>query len=142
MTFSLDDCEVDAIELITLSAAITGQRELSLHQVARTQGVLSVCQGAFLPEFETIEDLATDRHPTCTELIRQLRESMINKRVELSLLLADAHMRAGKPAEAVRVLEPAHTDRRERKDLADRLAAAYRGAGREAEAKALESLYV
>jgi hypothetical protein len=142
MTFSLEDCEVDAIELITLSAAITGQRELSLHQVARTQGVLSVCQGAFLPEFETIEDLATDRHPTCTELIRQLRESLINKRVELSLLLADAHMRAGEPAEAVRVLEPALTDRRERKDLADRLAAAYRGAGREAEAKALESRFV
>jgi hypothetical protein len=141
MTFSLEDCQVDAIELITLSAATTGHRELSPPQAARVQRVLSACQGTFLPEFETIEDLATDRHPTCTELIRELRESLINKRVELALLLADAHLRAGRLAEAVSVLEPALTDRRERKDLADRLAAAYRGAGREAEAKALEARY-
>jgi hypothetical protein len=142
MSFRLEGCEIDAIELITLSAAASGRRELSPIEAARVQRVLSTCQGNFLPEFETIEDLATDRHPTCTELIRELRESLTNKRVELSLLLADIHLRAGQPAQAIAVLEPALNDRPERKDLGDRLAAAYRGAGREAEAKALEARYV
>jgi predicted Zn-dependent protease len=61
--------------------------------------------------------------------------------VDLSLLVADAHLRAGQPAQAITVLEPALGDRSERKDVADRLVAAYRGAGREAEAKALEARF-
>ena len=142
MSFRLEGCEVDAIELLTLSAATAGRHELSSIEAARVQRVLATCQGTFLPEFETIEDLATDRHPTCTELIRELRESLTNKRVDLALLLADAHLLASRLAEAITVLEPALNDRRDRKDLADRLAAAYRGAGREAEAKALEARYV
>ncbi|MHB8688956.1 MAG: AfsR/SARP family transcriptional regulator [Candidatus Dormibacteria bacterium] len=141
MSFVLDGCEVDAIELATASAASTGRRDLSPSEVARLQRVLSACQGTFLSEFDSIEDLATDRHPTCTELIRELRESLTNKRVDLSLLVADAHLRTGQPAQAITVLEPALRDRIERKDVADRLAAAYRGAGREAEAKALEARF-
>jgi DNA-binding SARP family transcriptional activator len=141
MSFNLEDCEIDAIELINLSAATAGRRELSATEAARVQRVLAACQGTFLPEFEAIEDFATDHRPTCTELIRELRESLVEKRVALSLLLADALLRAGRPADAVRVLEPALTDRPGRKDLADRLVAAYRGAGRDAEAKALEARY-
>jgi hypothetical protein len=141
MSFSLEDCDVDAIELISLSAAAADHRQLSPSEAARVQRVLSACQGNFLPEFETIEDLATDRHPTCTELIRELRESLTNKRVDLALLVADAHLRGGWPAQAITVLEPAINDRPERKDLADRLVTAYRGAGREAEAKALEARF-
>jgi hypothetical protein len=141
MGFVLDGCEVDAIELITASAVSTGRRDLSPSESARLQRVLSACQGTFLSEFDSIEDLATDRHPTCTELIRELRESLTNKRVDLSLLLADAHLHAGQPAQAITVLEPALSDRSERKDLADRLATAYRETGREAEAKALEARF-
>jgi hypothetical protein len=142
MSFRLEDCEVDAIELIATSAAAGIRRDLSPTEAARVQRVLSACQGIFLPEFESLEDFATDRHPSCTELIHELRESLTNKRVDLALLMADIHLRAGRPAQAIAVLEPAINDRRERKDLADRLAAAYRGAGREAEAKALEARYV
>jgi hypothetical protein len=141
MSFRLEDCEVDAIELIGMSAAASTRRDLSPTEAARVQRMLSACQGIFLPEFESIEDLATDRHPSCTELIHELRESLTNKRVDLALLLADAYVRAGRPAQAIAVLEPAINDRRERKDLADRLASAYRGAGREAEAKALEARF-
>jgi hypothetical protein len=141
MSFVLDGCEVDAIELITASAASMGHGELTPSQTARLQRVLSACQGTFLSEFDAIEDLATDRHPTCTDLVRELRESLTNKRVDLALLLADSHLRAGRPAQAITVLEPALSDRRERKDLASRLATAYRGAGREAEAKALDARY-
>jgi hypothetical protein len=141
MSFDLDGCEVDAIELLRLSDATGGRRELSSADAGLVQRVLSTCQGTFLPEFETIEDLATDHHPTCTELIREVRESLTNKRVELALLLADTRMRDGRSGQAIATLEPALSDRSERKDIADRLAKAYRSAGREAEAKALEARY-
>ena len=141
MSFRLDGCEVDAVELIAMSAATTGRREITSTEAARIQRLLASCQGTFLPEFEAIEDLATDRHPTCTEQVRELRESLTNKRVELALLLAETYMHSGQYALAIGVLEPALDDRSERKDLADRLVAAYRGAGREAEALALEKKY-
>jgi predicted Zn-dependent protease len=141
MKFRLDDCEVDAIELIALSAAASIRRELTPTEALRIQRLLAACQGIFLPEFEPIEDLATDRHPSCTELIHELRESLTNKRVDLALLIADIDLRAGRPAQAIAILEPAVDDRPQRRDLANRLAAAYRGAGREDEATALESRF-
>lgn len=141
MSFRLDGCEVDAIELVAMSAATAGRREITSTEAARVQRLLAACQGTFLPEFEAIEDLATDRHPTCTELVRELRESLTNKRVELALMLADTLLLGGQPSRAIAALEPTLDDRPERKDIADRLAAAYRGAGREAEALALERKY-
>jgi hypothetical protein len=141
MSFELEGCEVDAIELVNASVASAGRGELSSSETAQLERVLSACQGTFLSEFDAMEDLATDRHPSCTELIRELRESLTNKRVDLALVLADGHLRAGRPTQAIKALEPAVADRRERKDLADRLAAAYRGAGREAEAKAIEARF-
>jgi hypothetical protein len=142
MSFRLEGCEVDAIDLLALSAECAPRSQLSAAQAARVQRVLQVCQGVFLPEFEAVEDLATDRHPTCTALVHELRELLVNKRVGLSLLLADSHLVAGRPTQAIAILEPALSDRSERKDVADRLAAAYRSAGRDAEAKALEARYL
>lgn len=141
ISFKLDCCQVDAIDLLELSAACAGISQLSGAQAARVQRVLEACQGTFLPEFEVIEDLATDRHATCTKVVRDLRELLISSRVDLSLLLAEAHLRASRPTQAIAVLGPALSDRSERKDLADRLAAAYRSAGRDAEAKALDARY-
>jgi hypothetical protein len=141
LSFRLDGCEVDAIELLKLSSRTAGRRELPPADATRIQLVLAACQGVFLPEFETVEDLATDHHPTCTDLIREIRELLINRRAELSLLLGDAYLRAGQTALAITILEPAVSDRPQRKDLADRLAAAYRGAGREAEANAVEARF-
>jgi hypothetical protein len=141
MSFSLEGCEIDAIELLALSSETSGRQALSNVESGRIQRLLTACQGTFLPDFETIEDMATDRHPTCTELIRELRESLTNKRVDLALLLGQSYLSAKQPAQAVAVLEPAVNDRRERKDLADRLVDAYRAAGREAEAKALEARF-
>ncbi len=142
MSFKLDGCEVDAVELVAMSAATAGRREITSTEAAQVQRLLAACQGTFLPEFEAIEDLATDRHPTCTELVRELRESLTNKRVELAVLLADYYLRGHQYSLAIAALEPALDDRPERKDIADRLAAAYRAAGREAEALALERKYV
>jgi hypothetical protein len=141
MSFRLDGCGVDAIDLLELGAELSQGAPLRGAQLARVQRVVQACQGSFLPEFEAIEDLATDRHPTCTAMVSELRELLVNKRVDLSLLLADAHLQAGLPKLAISVLEPALADRSGRKDLATRLAAAYRGAGRDAEAKALDARY-
>jgi len=141
VSFKLEGCEVDAIELLQLSSKTAGHRELSPTETTRIQRALAACQGVFLPEFETVEDLATDHHPTCTELIREIREMLINRRADLSLLLGDTYLRAGQAALAITILEPPVGDRPQRKDLADRLAAAYRGAGREAEAKAVEARF-
>ena len=141
LSFRLDGCSIDALDLLGLSAELAQGAQLRGTQVTRVQRVLQACQGTFLPEFEAIEDLATDRHPTCTGLVSELRELLVNKRVDLSLLLADAHLQGGRPMQAIAVLEPALNDRSARKDLAARLAAAYRGAGRDAEAKALDARY-
>jgi hypothetical protein len=139
MSFTLDGCQVDAVDLLALSAECAPLSQLSVAQAARAQRVLQACQGTFLPEFEAIEDLATDRHPTCTELVRDLRQLLISKRVDLALLLANTHLATGRPTQAIAILELALGDRSERKDVADCLAAAYRSAGRSAEAKALET---
>ena len=141
MSFKLDGCEVDAIELLKMSTQLAGRRELPPSQAVRLERLLAGCKGIFLPEFEAIEDLATDHHPTCTELIREVRESLIDKRVDLSLLLGDAYLRAGQPARSITILEPAVEDRPQRKDLADGLAAAYQAAGREAEARDIEARF-
>jgi hypothetical protein len=141
MSFRLEGCQVDAVDLLALSAECAPLSQLSSAQAVRAQRVLQACQGVFLPEFEAVEDLATDRRPTCTPLVRELRELLINRRVDLSLLLADSYLGAGRPTQAIAVLKPALEDRSERKDLAVRLAAAYRGAGRDAEAKAVDARY-
>jgi len=142
LSFKLEGCQVDAVDLLALSAECAPRSQLSAAQAVRAQRLLQACQGVFLPEFEAIEDLATDRHPTCTPLVRELRELLINKRVDLALLLADSYLGAGRPTQAIAILEPALGDRSQRKDIADRLAAAYRSAGRDAEAKALEARFV
>jgi hypothetical protein len=139
MSFKLNGCEVDAINLLAVSAECAGRNLLSDAQCARAQRVLDGSRGTFLPDFETVENLATDRHPTCTALIKDLRELLTAKRLELTLLLADSHLANSRPAEAIRLLEPAFRERVERADLRARLAAAYRRAGREADASALET---
>ncbi len=141
LSFDLDGCAVDAIELLTVSRECSGHSQLSTAQIPRVQRVIDACRGDFLPEFDTLENIATDRRPTCTALVAELRQQLINKRTELSLLLAEALLRDGRPGQAIAVLEPALSDRSERKDIADRLASAYRAAGREAEAKALAARY-
>jgi hypothetical protein len=141
MSFRLEDCAVDAIELLAISAECAGVSQLSPAQANRVQPILQTCRGDFLPEFDTVENIATDRHPSCTALVAELRELLINTRADLSLLLADSHLRGGRPLQSIAILEAALSDRSGRKDIADHLAAAYRAAGRDSEARALEARY-
>jgi len=138
MSFKLEGCAVDAIDLLNVSAEYAGRRRLSDSQSARARRVLDASQGPFLPEFESVEDLATDHHPTCTVLIQEIRELLTTKRIELTILVADSLISGHQPDQAIALLERAHRERPERADLRARLAAAYQSAGREAEAAAIQ----
>jgi DNA-binding SARP family transcriptional activator len=138
MSFKLDGCEVDAIDLLAASAEYAGRRLLSDPQVARAQRVLDASKGTFLPDFESVEDLATDHHPTCTALIRDLRELLTTKRVELAMLVAESFLATHRPDQAITLLERSVQEQPERTDVRARLAAAYRSVGRDADASALE----
>jgi DNA-binding SARP family transcriptional activator len=137
MGFDLMECQVDAIDLLHLTDECAGRNLLTLRQVARAERVLGACSGTFLPEFETVEDLATDHHPTCSEMVQDLRRLLIAKRLELTLLLADTHLSNRRAGRAIALLEPAYQERPVRTDVAERLAAAYRAAGREGDARGL-----
>lgn len=138
MNFKLDGCEVDAINLLSLSSEYAGWKLLTTPQIARAQSALDASAGVFLPEFESIEDIATDHHPTCTALVQELRELLTGKRVELTILVADSLLSAHQTEQAIVVLERAFKERPERADLRARLAAAYHSAGREADAAAIQ----
>lgn len=141
LSFRLDGCRVDAIELLAVSAESSRRSRLSGGLVERVRRIIDESHGDFLSEFEMLENVATDRHPTCNALMAELRERLANRRADLSLLLAEADLSGGRPQQAITVLELALAGRVERKDIADRLAAAYRAAGRDAEAKALAARY-
>jgi len=141
MGFRLEGCDVDAVELMTISAAAGHRDTLPPALLVRARRAFDVSAGVFLPEFEKIEDLATDRHPTCTQLIGQVRDLLGAKRIQLALVLADTYLSAQRPLEAIAVLEPAHREREDRQDLAQRLASAYRKVGRETEARAVDQRY-
>jgi len=137
--FRLDGCAVDALELLRVSRELGNRSRLNGDELAHVASVVRDSRGPFLPEFEAIEDIATDRHPTCTELVRGLRDQLVDKRVDLAFLLADAYLKNGDAVQAIAVLEPAIADRPQRQDLATRLSQAYREAGRDAEAANLEA---
>ncbi len=138
MSFKLAGCEVDALNLLSVSAEYAGRRRLSDPQSARAQRVLAASVGTFLPDFESVEDLATDHHPTCTALVQELRELLTTKRVELAIVVADSFLSTQQPDQAIALLERVFRERPERVDLRARLAAAYHGAGREADAGAIQ----
>jgi len=141
LSFNFQGCEVDAVELLRTSAATAGQASLGPAESVWAQRVLDDSTGSFLPDFEKADDLATDHRPTCTDLIKEVREMLTVKRIDLALVLADTYLATGRPAQAVAVLEPLVKEQAKRKDLADRLVTAYRGVGRDAEAEALASRF-
>ncbi len=139
MSFRLEGCEIDAINLLRVCAECAGRSLLAPSQTARARRAVDATAGVFLPEFESVEEFATDRHPTCTDLIREQRDLLAAKRLGLILLLADSYLAAGRPADAIAILEPAFQEQPERDDLRAGLAAAYSRAGRKPEAASLEA---
>jgi hypothetical protein len=139
MSLKLDGCDIDAINLLFISAECAGGSVLALSQLARVRQAIDATAGVFLPEFESVEDIATDRHPTCSDLIRGQRDLLAGKRLELIVWLADSYMATNLPAEAIAILEPALSAQPARDDLRVRLGAAYNSAGRSADAAGLDA---
>jgi hypothetical protein len=137
MSFKLESCEIDAINLLRVCAECAGRSVLAPAQTARARRAVDATAGVFLPEFESVEEFATDRHPTCTNLIREQRDLLTAKRLGLILLLGDSYLAAGRPGEAIAILEPAFQEQPQRDDVRARLAAAYSRAGRNPEAASL-----
>ncbi len=138
MSFELSGQQVDAIDLLDVAKQSAGRTTLSGMLLARAQEVIESSSGDFLPEFESLEDVATGRHPTCTELIRGLRAELVAKRLGLIALVADSHLEAGRAAEAVDLLEPAFQANPDQAALRARLINAYVRAGRPEAAAGLE----
>jgi hypothetical protein len=139
MSFKEDGCDIDAINLLRISAECAGRSVLALSQLARVRRAIDAAAGVFLPEFESVEDIATDHHPTCGDLIREQRDLLAAKRLELIVWLADSYTATNRPAEAIAILEPALANQSGRDDLRARLAAAYsraEAAGLEAKQRA------
>ena len=136
--FKLEGAEVDAGNLLDICAECAGRAILSKTTVARGKRVLEATGGVFLPEFESVDDIATDHHPTCGDLIREVRNLLGAKRAELAIAIATSQLASNRLVAAISVLERAYAELPESNDLAASLASAYRRAGRKADADALE----
>ena len=137
LRFDLQDCTVDALELIQLSTGLARVKVLSPAQASRARGVVDATSGTFMPEFETIDDLVTDHHPTCTDMVQDLRRKLSDRRAEVMAVLAATYIAGRRPDLAVEMLEPALHTLPDRADLRELLAGAYRASGREVDARAL-----
>lgn len=137
LRFDMTDCRVDAIDLLDVVGESTGRSLLPPALAARAQRAIEASKGVFLPEFETVEDVATNNHPTCTDLIRDLRVQLSAKRLALAIVLADTYLDGKRPEQAIAILESVRREHPDRSDLTVRLANAYLLAGREAEARGL-----
>jgi DNA-binding SARP family transcriptional activator len=141
LSFRLDGSDVDALNLLKASTVAAGRQTLAPAETTWAQRVFDTSAGTFLPDFEKVEDFATDHHPTWTEMLKETRELLATKRADLGLVLAATYLASGRSAQAIAVMEPLVREHPKRKDLADRLAAAYRSAGRDAEAKAIDDRF-
>jgi len=137
LSFMLDCSDIDAVNLLKASTVATGRKTLAPPETVWGQRAFDESAVTFLPDFEKVEDLATDHHPTCTDMVMEVRELLATKRADLAIVLAGSYLGSGRSAQAIAVLEPVVREHPKRKDLADRLASAYRSAGRDAEAEAL-----
>ena len=139
--FKADACDIDALNLVAAAARISGGQSQDPIDVAGVRRIYDESAGTFLPDFEKAEDHATDHHPSSTRMIAGIRAMLADKRAELGLALARSYIANDQASNAVAVLEPLVRQREDRKDLADGLAAAYRKAGRDAEAAALAARF-
>ena len=135
--FQLDGYSFDALELLSIAKESVQTKALSPAQARRARRIVEASQGVFLPDFEQVEDLATDHHPTCTELISRIRQELAEKRSQLLLTLAKTYVAGRRPDLAIAVLEPAVNGSTLGPELRDVLAEAYRDSGRESDARAL-----
>jgi hypothetical protein len=137
LRFNLEDCSVDAMDLIKLANDWGSLKTISPIQAATARRVVAASKGTFLPEFESVDDLVTSGHPTCTGLISDLRAKLAERRARLVAVLGRTYLAGRRQDLAVNLLEPAvEDDHSADTTLRDLLAEAHRASGREADARA------
>lgn len=131
LRFNLEGCRVDALDLLKRAEDWGRLEVLSPQQAATARRVIEASRGTFLPEFESVEDLVTSGRPTCTELVKNLREKLDERRALLIAVLGRTYIGGRRPDLALTLLETAIEDHPTDARLRDLLAEARRAIGRE-----------
>lgn len=135
LRFNLEGCTVDALELLKLADDWGRLGAISPYQAATARRVLATTRGIFLPEFESVDNLVTSGRPTCTELIKNLREKLTERRAQMLVVLGRTYIGGRRPDLALTLLETATEDHPADAQLRELLAEARRASGREADAR-------
>jgi DNA-binding SARP family transcriptional activator len=135
LRFNLDDCAVDALELLKLADDWGRLEAISPQEAATARRVIVATRGTFLSEFESVDNLVTSGRPTCTELIRNLRQRLAERRAQLVAVLGRTYIAGRRPDLAVSLLETAIEDHPSNSTLRELLAEARRASDREADTR-------
>jgi hypothetical protein len=130
LRFNLEGCAVDALELTKIAEDWGRLDVISPQQAAIARRVIERSKGTFLPEFESVDNLVTSGHPTCTELIKSLRERLAERRSQLAALLGRTYIAGRRSDLAVALLEAATDDHPAEVRLRELLAEANRASAR------------
>lgn len=141
LSFDLDDCEVDALQILRSSREIPGSDSIGQAWIERTRGLLQSTTGEFLPMWEGLVARVTTSESAAIEPVVELRQRLAIARADLLVALGEAYMARREPAAAAEVLAEALQLRPERQDVASLLINALRAAGRGPEAGRLDEEY-
>jgi hypothetical protein len=140
LRFNLDGCTVDALELLKLADDWSRLEVISPQQAATASRVIGATRGTFLPEFESVDNLVTSGRPTCTELVKNLRDKLTERRARLIVVLGRTYIAGRRPDLAVTLLETATEDHPADVKLRDLLLEAQRARSREAAVRSTAAL--
>jgi len=140
LRFNLDGCTVDALELLKLADDWGRLEVISPQQAATASRVIGATRGTFLPEFESVDNLVTSGRPTCTELVKNLRDKLTERRARLIVVLGRTYINGRRPDLAVTLLETATEDQPADVKLRDLLLEAQRARSREAAVRSTAAL--
>lgn len=136
----LSRCTVDVTELTHLGQRLHGNAAPA-SLAADAQAALERTLGEVLPFWESLVDQVTEGRGAAADRVTRVRQAVAATRITLQMSLAEAALLEGAYERAAALLKEAHEQRPDREDVGRRLAAAYRLAGRENEARELLGSY-
>jgi DNA-binding SARP family transcriptional activator len=137
LSFALDSCRVDAVDVLDLGRRCSGTSVLPPSIRAEAETLLPLTGGRFLPMWEGIVEKVTQGRSGAAEPVEQIRDRLAAARVDILAALGSTYVAAGRADDAARALEEGLELRPDRQDIASQLVVAYRAAGRNAEADRL-----
>jgi hypothetical protein len=141
MSFDLEGCEVDAVELLKLGRELRVGGATDPTRLAYASAVLASTGGLFLPMWKDVVGRATDVDIPATETVTELGQRLEFARADILVAIGDDHLRRHEAGPAVDAFQEALSLREEREDIAERLVAALLAAGRAGEAARVRADY-